>query len=473
MGNERKEIKIKQIIETSPHDIYTAFTSPVGLQEWLCSGAEAAAHEAGRLYLWWDHGYYATGEFTGLEPDKKIAFTWHGRNEPGQSLVKVTLKPKENGTQVSLVHSGFDRSKAWRNSMREIQHGWKRGLDNLKSVLETGIDLRTTNRPVLGISELEVLSPEKAQKLGLGKAGRLLIGSVVEGFGAAEAGLQKGDVLLRLGKQKVNSLAELRSVLGEHSAGDALKITFWRDGEKQSCTLVLSGQKLPEVPKKAGELGQMLDGLFMPLQAQLKDILQGATEQSAGINPVPGEWNTKDILAHLILTERELHVWIGSLIEGQEANVFSNHDPARLQAVQLAHPTPEQLLSELYRAQAETVGLVNSLPQELVSRKGSFWRIGIYLLSLPEHMADHARQIEAALKSASEALTVSGEVERSQDVDLPQEAGQELQADKEPQPPDSPVESTSEEVVTAGSESQATRKSTRKKKTAGQPEPNE
>ena len=74
-------LKFKRTLGVSPAAVYRALTNATALREWFCDAALVEPHKGGRLYLGWNQGYYATGEFTKLDPDRKVAFTWLGRGD--------------------------------------------------------------------------------------------------------------------------------------------------------------------------------------------------------------------------------------------------------------------------------------------------------------------------------------------------------------------------------------------------------
>jgi hypothetical protein len=55
-------------------------------------------------------------------------------------------------------------------------------------------------------------------------------------------------------------------------------------------------------------------------------------------------------------------------------------------------------LTELKRNEAETVALLNALPDEFVARKGSYHRLAIRMLTWPDHAREHLGQIIAAVR---------------------------------------------------------------------------
>lgn len=56
---------------------------------------------------------------------------------------------------------------------------------------------------------------------------------------ASKAGLQKGDVIVKLGDQKISSIAEFRYELYKHEVGETVEFTLYRDGKKQKVSLTL------------------------------------------------------------------------------------------------------------------------------------------------------------------------------------------------------------------------------------------
>lgn len=64
--------------------------------------------------------------------------------------------------------------------------------------------------------------------------------SVAEKSGAANAGIQKGDVIIKINDNKVKDSAYLRYELYQHQAGDKIKVTVIRDGKEKTFEVKLS-----------------------------------------------------------------------------------------------------------------------------------------------------------------------------------------------------------------------------------------
>jgi len=98
-------------------------------------------------------------------------------------------------------------------------------------------------RPYVGIEMLDLSSEFNLWKAGImipeGIDGGVVVYNVVEDSPAKEAGLKKGDIIIKLGDKEVNSLADFRYELYKHEPGDEVEIVYVRDGEEKETTIKL------------------------------------------------------------------------------------------------------------------------------------------------------------------------------------------------------------------------------------------
>jgi uncharacterized protein YndB with AHSA1/START domain len=135
MTTQTQEITLTRIILASPSRVYAAFTTADGWCEWCCEKAEADAYVGGKLHIYTE-GYNAYGEFTLLEKDRTVAFTWDGDREP-PALIHVMLERQNNGTIMTFKVTGLGSEQDWAGIAESLERIWGRVLNNLKSVLET------------------------------------------------------------------------------------------------------------------------------------------------------------------------------------------------------------------------------------------------------------------------------------------------------------------------------------------------
>jgi uncharacterized protein YndB with AHSA1/START domain len=138
--SKRQSFNFKQVIKTSPEEASRMFTHETGLRDWFCDWASINATHAGVVQMRWNSGHYMSGQFLTYEPGKKLVFTWDGRGEPTPTRVAVTFKPKGETTLVTLSHTGLGAGPEWSRTANGVQNRWRAGLENLKSVIETGVD---------------------------------------------------------------------------------------------------------------------------------------------------------------------------------------------------------------------------------------------------------------------------------------------------------------------------------------------
>jgi uncharacterized protein YndB with AHSA1/START domain len=197
------DLKVEQFVAATPGEVYYAFTHAIGLTEWMCDFATVAPRPGGRIYLWWHGDFYSAGEYVSLEKNKSIVFTWRSRLDPAASLVTVTIKEKEDGSLVSLVHT-VPEGPYWNDHAQSFEQEWAGTLANLAQVLETGLDKRTFDRPMLGIN-ISDFSPEIARAMGVPVSDGIRLDFLPEEMGAYRAGLHKDDVIISLGGKPISN----------------------------------------------------------------------------------------------------------------------------------------------------------------------------------------------------------------------------------------------------------------------------
>jgi len=67
----------------------------------------------------------------------------------------------------------------------------------------------------------------------------LRVESLVEGGGAARAGIAEGDIIKQVGGKEVTTPEEIAEVIGERTAGDAIEVRYLRDGEEATAEVTL------------------------------------------------------------------------------------------------------------------------------------------------------------------------------------------------------------------------------------------
>lgn len=103
------------------------------------------------------------------------------------------------------------------------------------------------DRPYIGISMLDLSNSYYLWQAGIMVPENITSGvaiySVESNSPAEKAGLQKGDIIIKLGDNKTESLAEFRYELYKLSPNDKVKVTYIRDGKENTTTIELGKSK--------------------------------------------------------------------------------------------------------------------------------------------------------------------------------------------------------------------------------------
>ena len=377
---------------------YRAFTNSTSLREWLCDVATVEAHPNGRMYLWWRGDFYSSGHYLELDENKRVRFRWFSNIDSAPTEVTVSVSEKEGGTLIQLTHEVPD-DPAWTQTAESFRENWADSLRNLKSVLETGIDLRIAERPMLGIMPGD-FTEEQAKALGVPVREGLRLDGVVDGMGAQRSGLQRDDVIVEMaGHPILNDANSLPLAIAGKKGGDHIQVIIYRGAEKKTIDLELSKRPMPEVPFDAAELAKRARTLYEGGLTEVEQCFENITDDQAMAKPDPKDWSALEVVAHLIQGERFNQAFLTSLIDGYEitADGFGSNVDAQVAATVKANPSVPLMLSALRRTVEETLAYVAMLPDDFVANKGSYYRFGFGLLQPNFHLTGHTQQIKAAL----------------------------------------------------------------------------
>ena len=344
-------------------EVYRAFTRATPLRDWLCDVALADARIGGRIYLWWNRGYYAAGEYTTLEPERRVTCTWMGRDEPARTEVDVRLEARNGRTEVHLAHLGLGEGNGWARARDEFDRGWTLALENLQSLLETGQDLRYTRRPMLGVT-LDEFSPQIAAELSVPVNEGVRITSTLPGMAAAEAGLVGNDILVSVDDNPVVDYPTLVNALQGKRAGDTVQIGYYRGNNYYNGSMTLSARWLPDIPETPAGLAAAVREMNVKLLAELSQVLEGVADEQAQAKPDGDDWSALEVVAHLVVTERETHVWLADMINDDErfSDRYTNATSvtSRVDAVVAVRPTLQAMLGAVRDALSETEAMARA-----------------------------------------------------------------------------------------------------------------
>jgi len=106
----QKEIKQTWFFDQSPREVWDYFTKSELIEQWL--GENDFQPVVGHKFQFTSpYGNHSYCEVLEVKPVTKLSYSWQKRSakdkKPFHSTIEWTFIPKDNGTEVRLLHGGF------------------------------------------------------------------------------------------------------------------------------------------------------------------------------------------------------------------------------------------------------------------------------------------------------------------------------------------------------------------------------
>jgi uncharacterized protein YndB with AHSA1/START domain len=138
-----KPIVIERIFNAPVARVWKALTDVDQMREWYFDLKEFKPQIGFEFEFVVEHEgnkYHHLCRVTEVIPEKKIAYTWRYKGEPGDSLVTFELSPEGDNTGLKLTHTGietFPRTPAY--ARKNFEQGWTTIIGTeLKQFVERG-----------------------------------------------------------------------------------------------------------------------------------------------------------------------------------------------------------------------------------------------------------------------------------------------------------------------------------------------
>lgn len=196
----------------------------------------------------------ALGQFqntvtTGVISGKSRPITANGSNGSSEALTNLfqtdaAINPgNSGGPLVDIEGRVIGINTAVAGNAENI--GFAIPINDAKNVLNSVIKTGKIVRPYIGVRYI-TLNEEiaKANELG-SSSGALVYGSgnqlaVLPGSPAAKAGIQEGDIILKIDGNEITESSPISSVIGKKKPGDKVEIIYLRDGKQSKATVTLA-----------------------------------------------------------------------------------------------------------------------------------------------------------------------------------------------------------------------------------------
>ena len=173
-----------------------------------------------------------------------------GKNDWNQTVIQTDAAINPGNSGGALINSegkliGINESKIAKATANVSAEGIGFGIpsNEVKLITEQLEQSGRVIRPALGVQLVSVNTVDsdtvKSQLKYEGKQG-VVIRYVEDGTPAAQAGLEKYDIITKLNGEEVKDVAAVRKYLFEKSKiGDTVKVTYYRDGKEQTTNVVV------------------------------------------------------------------------------------------------------------------------------------------------------------------------------------------------------------------------------------------
>lgn len=159
------------------------------------------------------------------------------------------------------------------------------------------------------------------------------------------------------------------------------------------------------------ELEQAFDESNRQLDELDKDVLEKLGDEYYA----PGKWTVKDILQHLVDSDRIMS-YQALMLARKDEKVLSGFDQElHVKNANATRRTADEMIEEIKVARASTVSLFNSFDDEMLLRKAINWKYEISVLAMGftiiGHQTHHLRIIEERYLPLVAAKRLEAQVE--------------------------------------------------------------
>ena len=125
-----------------------------------------------------------------------------------------------------------------------------------RKIIEDLMEYGNVQRGVLGVEGSE-LNSAISKEFGVKQTQGFYINAVSKNSGAEKAGLKKGDIIVRLDSQTINSYTDLSSYINTKRPNDVIQVGVIRDGEEKAFPVRLTKKELINVDYKGFEFEEL------------------------------------------------------------------------------------------------------------------------------------------------------------------------------------------------------------------------
>jgi len=145
MSNNHSFVRQTVTIKSPPEVVFKALTQADELMRWFPTRVESDPRPGGKFKFTWEFANAnengsQQGEYVEVLPNQKLSYTWTAESIP--TLVTFNLTEVGGETTVELDHASVQNGADHEKLHEMHANQWGFFMMNLRSYLETGMDLR-------------------------------------------------------------------------------------------------------------------------------------------------------------------------------------------------------------------------------------------------------------------------------------------------------------------------------------------
>jgi len=141
-------------------------------------------------------------------------------------------------------------------------------INRAKVVIRELLEYGEVVKPWIG-ARVQGITPMLAQSLGLPVRSGVIVADVDDSSPAKKAGLKRGDIIMRVGEEKINRLSDWELSRSLARAGEKVNLEIWRQGKRETLTLIPEKSPIQVSDQAADKLGLVVSSIDREIAGHL------------------------------------------------------------------------------------------------------------------------------------------------------------------------------------------------------------
>ncbi len=188
----------------------------------------------------------------------------------GSDLAPLRVERQRLEDEINSLRRDLDDARARLQGKDEGEGGSRGGAEKEGGTAPgDGAGAPTIDQPFLGVNARDY-DPESDPPAGDADAGAY-VSTVLPDTGAAEAGIEEGDVIVAVDDTNIEGVQSLIEAIAREDVGATVTLTIIRDGERREVEAKLGHRPLTTTPLFEGQLPEIMP--FDPSDPRMKEYL--------------------------------------------------------------------------------------------------------------------------------------------------------------------------------------------------------